>query len=313
MAFPVGAAIAAGASLVGTGANAYSQGKTNQKTRQHNMDMFHMQNMWNNINWQAQNQYNEGLWNKQNQYNERLWYKMNQRADEVWHRENSYNSPMQQMARFKEAGLNPNLIYGQQNTGGSISTANFQSDRQHTAQLDGARPQPWNPKAPNFDLVNGVQAFTAFRESAARTNNLEEQNKLIAAQALDTMASVKKKGVETQNMERLIDYQIDALQESTRKTIVETQLGINRDHREAALNKSHLLEAIERMRQSQLTQRNIQADTMLKMLELKLKANEITPRNALLWLQENLGNLIEPTLNEGWGYDRENKRFYQKK
>ncbi|MBQ3410779.1 MAG: hypothetical protein IJH30_03405, partial [Bacillus sp. (in: Bacteria)] len=32
-----------------------------------------------------------------------------------WERENAYNSPIQQMQRYREAGLNPNLIYGQQN------------------------------------------------------------------------------------------------------------------------------------------------------------------------------------------------------
>lgn len=32
-----------------------------------------------------------------------------------WNRENFYNSPAAQMARYKAAGLNPDLIYGQQN------------------------------------------------------------------------------------------------------------------------------------------------------------------------------------------------------
>lgn len=42
-----------------------------------------------------------------------------QRADALadWEKENAYNSPAAQMARLKEAGLNPNLIYGD---GGSI-------------------------------------------------------------------------------------------------------------------------------------------------------------------------------------------------
>lgn len=35
---------------------------------------------------------------------------------EQWNRENLYNSPAEQMKRYKAAGLNPNLIYGQQNT-----------------------------------------------------------------------------------------------------------------------------------------------------------------------------------------------------
>lgn len=34
---------------------------------------------------------------------------------EQWNRANEYNSPYQQMQRYKQAGLNPNLIYGQSN------------------------------------------------------------------------------------------------------------------------------------------------------------------------------------------------------
>lgn len=38
-----------------------------------------------------------------------------------WNRENAYNSPAAQMQRYKAAGLNPNLIYGQQNTSAQLS------------------------------------------------------------------------------------------------------------------------------------------------------------------------------------------------
>lgn len=48
--------------------------------------------------------YNKDLeqWNRQNAYNL-----------DMWNMQNEYNSPASQMKRYKEAGLNPNLIYGQ--------------------------------------------------------------------------------------------------------------------------------------------------------------------------------------------------------
>lgn len=46
--------------------------------------------------------------------------KNRQWALQDWNRQNAYNSPAQQMQRFKEAGLNPNLIYTQQNTAGPV-------------------------------------------------------------------------------------------------------------------------------------------------------------------------------------------------
>ncbi len=36
---------------------------------------------------------------------------------DMWNRTNEYNSPMAQMERLKQAGLNPNLMYGQGNVG----------------------------------------------------------------------------------------------------------------------------------------------------------------------------------------------------
>lgn len=59
-----------------------SQKQENQRNRDYNLNLAKMQNQWN---------------------------------IEQWNRENAYNSPAAQMARYKSAGLNPDLIYGQQN------------------------------------------------------------------------------------------------------------------------------------------------------------------------------------------------------
>lgn len=41
---------------------------------------------------------------------------------EMWHRNNEYNSPQAQMQRLKNAGLNPNLVYGNGAVGNASST-----------------------------------------------------------------------------------------------------------------------------------------------------------------------------------------------
>lgn len=41
---------------------------------------------------------------------------------DFWNRQNAYNTPAAQMQRFRAAGLNPNLIYSQQNTAGPIAS-----------------------------------------------------------------------------------------------------------------------------------------------------------------------------------------------
>lgn len=65
-----------------------AQSRENQLTRDYNLNLAKLSNQWN---------------------------------IDQWNRENEYNSPAAQMARYAAAGLNPNLIYGQQNTSGQIS------------------------------------------------------------------------------------------------------------------------------------------------------------------------------------------------
>lgn len=46
---------------------------------------------------------------------------------EMWNLQNQYNSPVSQMQRYKDAGLNPHLIYGQGNSGNASSMPSYQS------------------------------------------------------------------------------------------------------------------------------------------------------------------------------------------
>lgn len=57
-----------------------------------------------------------------NATNERLADKNNQFNREMWELNNDYNSPASQVARFKEAGLNPALIYGSSGNAGNSSS-----------------------------------------------------------------------------------------------------------------------------------------------------------------------------------------------
>lgn len=305
------ALIAGGMALAGAGVTAGSQAKLNKKNRewqdenwvkqtQWNEDMWNKQNQYDQEQWEKQNEYNEGLWNKQNEYNERMWQRDNQYNEQRWNIENQYNSPMEQMKRFKEAGLNPNLIYGQQSQGGSISAGNQDTPMQSPVTQKGSSASSagtgsWNPQNPNFDLSNGLLAYNNFKEQAARTNNLEAQNNLIGAQVVDTLAKTKKTGVETDNMEKLIDHQVQALEANIQKTTVETDLALKRNEREAALNSSNLREAAQRIGNMRSERINKEMDTELKMLDYNLRRMGVNP-NDPTWMRV-LGQLI----NKYWG------------
>lgn len=103
---------------------------------------------------------NTGRMNKKNRefqlqmYNRQLWDNR-----QNWRLQNEYNSPQQQMQRFKEAGLNPNLIYGQMNNGASIDSTKMGQYTGQAAQVD-----------PN--IISNIQQM----------QNLKEQNQLIRSQ-----------------------------------------------------------------------------------------------------------------------------------
>lgn len=100
---------------------------------------------------------------------------------EQWNRENEYNSPSAQMERYKAAGLNPNLIYSQQNTAGN-------SPQMSTPQI-----------APVTGPAQGLtNAFNTISQMANFVLGLERQKAEIAKIHADTHS--------VEYMNRLNDY-----------------------------------------------------------------------------------------------------------
>lgn len=80
-----------------------------------------------------------------------------------WEAENEYNSPVAQMQRLKEAGLNPNLVYGNGSVSGNTTTAG---------------PRYEAPKAErNMERMSGLLSFFSayqdLRAKKAQADNLE--------------------------------------------------------------------------------------------------------------------------------------------
>jgi hypothetical protein len=97
-------------------------------------------------------------------------YQNRQNALKDQQRLNLYNSPQQQMQRFKEAGLNPNLIYNQQNTGQPVRSTDYVAPQIKETQLDVLG------KSNQLQLQN------------QQLKNMSLQNDAIAAQILKTKA-----------------------------------------------------------------------------------------------------------------------------
>jgi hypothetical protein len=124
----------------------------------------------------------------QNQRNLEL-YNM-QRADALsdWERQNQYNSPSQQMQRFKEAGLNPNLIYGQMTNAPAIRSTEAKAPDFVAPQIKG------NP------IADGIQSYQNIRQ-------MDLTNKSIQNQILESQERQKKLNSET-NYQDLVNQNL---------------------------------------------------------------------------------------------------------
>lgn len=229
-----------------------------------------------------------------------------QRADALsdWERQNEYNSPTAQMARFRDAGLNPALIYGQSNTADAVRSSDFKQPQLRAANYD--------------SLANVPGQFFDARIKEAQTDNLRKSNTVLdqeillkAAQVNKTLADTDQTKFNTALAISLKDTtlaaaqaNVESIMASTDKTNTEKQISLNRDQREAVMNSSNLIEAKERIKQIQLQQaktaeetRNIkkdfeskELDQQLKKVELMLKEKGVYPGDPM-WLRVLLQNL----------------------
>ncbi|WNK13163.1 MAG: DNA pilot protein [Microvirus sp.] len=110
------------------------------------------------------NQANKDMMNTQ-----RTW------AVQDWDKQNAYNAPSAQMQRYKDAGLNPNLIYGN-----GASSAGIASP---IRQTETAKQQPVNTGGNVADsMLKGFLSMYDLQKTQAETDRLKKQAELIEAE-----------------------------------------------------------------------------------------------------------------------------------
>lgn len=112
----------------------------------------------------------QNRWNRK--YNERMYEK--QRADALadWQRSADYNSPQAQMTRYKEAGLNPNLIYG--------SATNSPMAQMKNADLETSELPPYQIN--RNSVGDAIGTYQNLRTTNQQIDNLAAQNEFIKSQ-----------------------------------------------------------------------------------------------------------------------------------
>lgn len=176
----------------------------------------------------------------QRRYNDRVAWRERLWALEDWNRQNEYNSPAQQMARLKAAGLNPNLVYGH----GADATA--------TQMPRSTDSKSYNPHVPRFDLgtpvMNYFQAQLMQKEMEKKDAEIAtgwNDAALRAAQVLSTLQGTEASKFDLGQRQRLADTAYETATQHLANMKTENQVLRNRDEREAAMNAQNLRSAAE--------------------------------------------------------------------
>lgn len=110
---------------------------------------------------------------RQNQMNRQMSELEFQQNLDMWNRANEYNSPAQQMARLKAAGLNPNLVYG--GSPGNMAVGTL--PRYNAPQMDVREPDP----------INVMQMLSAYQDTQmkqAQIDNLKVNRRIMESEAI---------------------------------------------------------------------------------------------------------------------------------
>jgi hypothetical protein len=100
-----------------------------------------------------------------------------------WNRLNTYNTPAEQMQRFKAAGLNPNLIYNQRNEASPVRSTDYVAPQLDTESLQVFK------KSNQFEIQElNIEALQQNVEGIKLKNDQQRlQNEILAATKSDLM------------------------------------------------------------------------------------------------------------------------------
>ncbi|MDC8027743.1 hypothetical protein NBY09_16470 [Elizabethkingia anophelis] len=127
---------------------------------------------------------------------------------EMWNRNNEYNTPLAQMQRLKEAGLNPNLMYGQGTTGNSSSPA----------KADGANPTQYK--------LNFLEAAQLHQQQKLNEQSIQlqkSQTELNHAQAQKVNAETANTHANTLNTQETMQFNRESRPKILQKYDLENQ------------------------------------------------------------------------------------------
>ncbi len=205
---------------------------------------------------------------------------------DMWNRTNEYNSPVQQMARWKEAGLNPNLMYGQGSSGNAQASPTPAQGTPKNEPIDLSQFADMMFKRKQMQLSNiNLQADTATKEGLQKVQESQVVNNL--ANAKNHLANAGKSEAEVGRINSLLQYEMDNL------GAVNKNLGLTADKIAVDIQnvQQQMAESGQRMRLSQAQIGKIAQDIASAKAQMNLwqmQGNESKARATQLELHNKL-------------------------
>lgn len=112
--------------------------------------------------------------------------------EDMWNKQNAYNTPAAQMSRYTDAGINPNLIYGQGSNGNATSIGSPPTPTYQAAHMENTRP--------GDAVLAATQGFAQSLEYDLRRKNLESEVSLRDSQAAAQRAKVYETNAQVINL-----------------------------------------------------------------------------------------------------------------
>lgn len=141
------------------------------------------------------------------------WYqnKQNKKAQErdqrfqeyMWNKQNEYNLPINQMARLREAGLNPQLALGDVNSVASASLGG-QSPTGHSASMPDT----------GIDILSALESYRQAQLLSEKAKTEKVAQKQMRAQTMNTKEQTKFLGFQMKNIDadtrlKLLNYALE--------------------------------------------------------------------------------------------------------
>lgn len=198
----------------------------------------------------AANIYYQNKMNKEMQrWNEEQYGVQRNDALDDWYRNASYNSPQAQMERFKAAGLNTNLIYGNGAAAGDAPVTR------------GTDIKAWNPSTPDYSKMSGdlLGAYQNYALMDEQVRNMQQQRKNMEVDNQLKIMDIATKGIKNaqgefdlQQSRDLKDTVIAKADAQVRSIEAGTDIKISKEVRDAAMHEPNLAAAFNKVAESEL-------------------------------------------------------------